>query len=230
MFNFRTKMALAKISLYFSVLALSIAMCGGAPAQEKLHFVIDPGHGGKDPGCQQNKLDEKDLTLDLSKRIQKILTGRGYSVTLTRDDDTFIGLEERAKVANRIPGSVLVSIHFNSHHLRSVTGIETFYWPGSERSQKLASYIQGELGRRIVTRNRGFKPQELKVLGATKGSAALVECGFISNQWEAQRCGSAWFRQVLAEEISQGLMRFSGQDPDAEESSSSASSAATTKP
>ena len=177
--------------------------------QEKPHFVIDPGHGGKDPGGHQNGVFEKDLTLDLALRIQKVLNGRGYSTTLTRKTDVFIALEDRGKAANQIPGSIFISLHFNSHTNRKVAGIETFYWPGSVHGQQLASFIQGELRRRIVTRDRGFKPEQLKVLEVTQGPAALVECGFLSNRWECQRCQSAWFKQVLAEEIAQALIRFS---------------------
>lgn len=180
-----------------------------ARGQSGAHFVIDPGHGGKDPGSEWDGIKEKDLTLDLAKRVEKVLLGRGYSTTLTRNGDQYVGLEQRAEVANRISGSVFVSLHFNSHHLRNVAGIETFYWPGSTRGQRLASFIQGELGRRIVTKNRGAKPQQLKVLEATQGPAALVECGFISNRWERQRCQSSWFKQVLAEEIAQALIRYS---------------------
>ncbi|MDF1814723.1 MAG: N-acetylmuramoyl-L-alanine amidase [Verrucomicrobiales bacterium] len=179
-----------------------------ASAQDRGHFVLDPGHGGKDPGSQRDGMNEKNLTLDLAKRIRKVLAGRGHSVTLTREKDVYVGLEDRAAVANRIPGCIFVSLHFNSHANRSVSGIETFYWPGSIEGQRLASYVQGELGRRIVTRNRGCKPEQLKVLEATQGPAVLVECGFISNRWEFQRCCSSWFKQVLAEEIAQALIRY----------------------
>ncbi len=193
-----------------------ILLCGGlAPetAQGQGYFVIDPGHGGVDPGSQTDEADEKELTLDLALRIKKVLVGRGHFVTLTREQDMYVSLEARGEVANRIPGSKFVSLHFNAHQDRSVTGIETFYWPGNADGQKLASYIQSELGRRIVTRNRGFKPEQLKVLEVTKGPAVLVECGFISNRWERQRCQSSWFKQVLAEEIAQALIRFNNLNP-----------------
>ena len=196
---------------YCAILLLSLLTLfhtGNGSAQERGHFVLDPGHGGKDPGSHRDGVDEKELTLDLAKRVEKVLAGRGHSVTLTRENDVFVSLEDRAAVANGIPGSIFVSLHFNSHSNRSVSGIETFYWPGSVQGQRLASYIQGELGRRIVTRNRGCKPEQLKVLETTQGTAALVECGFISNRWEFQRCRSSWFKQVLAEEIAQALIRF----------------------
>lgn len=195
-------------SLYLVAFCLQLGFALSGHAQEKGHFVLDAGHGGRDPGSAWEGVLEKDLTLDLAKRVQRVLIGRGYAVTMTRETDVYVGLEERAEVANAIPGSIFISLHFNSHHVRTVTGIETFYWPGSSDGQRLASYIQGELGRRIVTRNRGFKPEQLKVLEESRGVAVVVECGFISNRWERQRCQSSWFKQVLAEEIAQALIRY----------------------
>lgn len=182
---------------------------GYLSAQEAFtHVVIDPGHGGKDPGSSSFGLVEKNLTLDLAKRLQKILTSKGITTTLTRNKDVFISLEDRAKLANSLTGVIFISLHFNGHLDRSIAGTETLYWPGSENGRLLASYIQSELGRRLVTRNRGFKPERLKVLEKTKCTAALIECGFITNRWESQRCGTEWFRQILAEEIAQGIQRY----------------------
>lgn len=175
------------------------------------HVVIDPGHGGKDPGSSAFGLVEKELTLDLAKRIEKILVGKGITTELTRRSDVYIELVDRAERANRAPKTIFVSLHFNAHTDRSISGTETFYWPGSSSGRELASYIQSELGRRLVSRNRGFKPERLKVLETTKCTAVLIECGFISNRWESQRCGAEWFRQILAEEISQGILRYRGK-------------------
>ena len=170
--------------------------------------VIDPGHGGKDNGSKWYGVAEKTLTLDLAKRIQKILVAKGIPTTLTRTKDVFMELEDRAAVANKQADTIFVSVHFNAHRDRSIKGIETFYYPGSTEGRVLATQIQDELGKRIKTRNRGVKPARLKVLRATKGTAVLVECGFISNRWECQRCASTWFRQVLAEEIVEGILRY----------------------
>jgi N-acetylmuramoyl-L-alanine amidase len=170
--------------------------------------VIDPGHGGIDPGSHAFGLIEKNLTLDLAKRLERILASHGITTRLTRKSDNYLDLTERAEQANSDPRSIFVSLHFNAHTDRSISGTETLYWPGSESGRELASYIQSELGRRLVTRNRGFKPERLKVLEKTKCTAVLIECGFISNRWESQRCGAEWFRQILAEEIAQGILRY----------------------
>lgn len=185
-----------------------MAMMSPVQAGRFDHVVIDPGHGGKDGGSKWYGVTEKNLTLDLAKRIKAALEKEKMKVTLTRSTDVFVELVDRAEVANKKPGSVFVSVHFNAHRDRSIKGIETFYYPGSASGRELATYVQSELGRRIKTRNRGVKPSRLKVLAKTKGTAILIECGFISNRWECQRCASTWFRQILAEEIAQGILRY----------------------
>lgn len=192
---------------------LVVLACGAsiASAGEKFDKVIvDPGHGGKDPGSVAFGLSEKDLTLDLALRIEKLLTAKGISVVLTRREDVFVELEDRAALARDSPDTLFLSLHFNGHADRSISGTETLYWPGSEAGRELASYVQSELGRRLVTRNRGARPERLKVLELTPVTGILVECGFLTNRWESQRCGAEWFRQILAEEIVQGLLRYRG--------------------
>ncbi len=91
--------------------------------------VIDPGHGGHDTGTiGAGKLREKDLVNDLAQRLGKLITERlGSEVIYTRTDDTFINLDERARIANRAEADLFISIHANSARQRSVRGIETFY-------------------------------------------------------------------------------------------------------
>ncbi|MDF1860820.1 MAG: N-acetylmuramoyl-L-alanine amidase [Verrucomicrobiales bacterium] len=192
-------------------LALLLLLAGSAKgvAGEKFtRVVIDPGHGGLDPGSSAFGLLEKELTLDLAKRLEKILSSHGLTTELTRRVDKYVELGDRAEKANSQAGTIFVSVHFNAHTDRSISGTETLYWPGSDSGRELASYVQSELGRRLVTRNRGFKPKRLKVLEKTKCTAVLIECGFISNRWESQRCGAEWFRQIIAEEIAQGILRY----------------------
>ncbi|GJL79961.1 MAG: hypothetical protein NPINA01_29500 [Nitrospinaceae bacterium] len=112
-------------------------------------IVIDPGHGGKDHGATSSKgLLEKNLNLDISKRVKKILETRyGYRVILTRTDDTFIPLDERGEVANEKHADLFVSIHANAAKRRSAHGIETYYLgvANSEQAQETAARENGEL-------------------------------------------------------------------------------------
>lgn len=91
-------------------------------------IVIDPGHGGKDPGAISNGLKEKDIVLDLARKLKERLEQRdNYEVILTRDQDRYISLEERTAIANGNNADLFVSIHINAHRNTSIRGIETYF-------------------------------------------------------------------------------------------------------
>jgi len=96
---------------------------------EARRVIIDPGHGGHDPGAtSHNGLQEKDLVLDISRRVAKFLETQGnYEVILTRNDDVFIPLEERTAIANSQGADLFVSIHANASRNRRARGLETYY-------------------------------------------------------------------------------------------------------
>ena len=179
-----------------------------AQAANFSRVIIDPGHGGRDPGSRWYGISEKTLTLDVGKRLSAVLQSKGIPTVLTRTGDSTVSLEDRAKKSNQYSNAILVSVHFNAHTNRSIKGIETFYYPGSSRGRSLASRIQRELGNRINTVNRGIKAGRMKVLRLSKHPAVLVECSFLSNRWECQRCAASWYRQILAEEIAEGIVSY----------------------
>ncbi|MFV1994103.1 MAG: N-acetylmuramoyl-L-alanine amidase [Verrucomicrobiales bacterium] len=189
-----------------AVLALCGLLAPYASAASFSTVVLDPGHGGSDKGSNWSGVLEKTLTLDLAKRVRTILRSKGVNAVLTRTTDKFVALEDRAAYSNRYSNAIFVSIHFNGHLNRGITGIETFYYSRSGR--RLASSIQKGLMGRIRTRDRGIKRRGYKVLLKTKATAALVECGFLSNSWERKRCNEPWFRQILAEQIAVGIMAY----------------------
>ncbi len=91
------------------------------------HIVVDAGHGGKDPGARsRNGTEEKDITLDIARRLKQNLEDKGFKVTMTRDRDVFISLEERTEMATRAKADIFVSIHANSSPTRNVDGIEVY--------------------------------------------------------------------------------------------------------
>ncbi len=89
--------------------------------------VIDPGHGGKDPGAMGNGLKEKDVVLDVAKRLKAKLSEKGIKTVLTRDRDVFITLKGRARKANKLMPDVFVSIHANASRRGSARGVEVYY-------------------------------------------------------------------------------------------------------
>ena len=90
-------------------------------------ILLDPGHGGKDPGAQANGITESKLVLKISKLVETKLKKKGFEVSYTRDNDVFIGLEKRTEIANRRKVDLFVSIHVNANTDTSVAGIETYY-------------------------------------------------------------------------------------------------------
>jgi len=90
-------------------------------------IVVDAGHGGKDPGTHHHGLREKDLTLDIARRLKKALEETGFSVLLTRDRDEFLPLSRRPAIANRLPADLFVSVHVNANRRPSISGVEVYY-------------------------------------------------------------------------------------------------------
>ena len=108
---------------------LPVAMRAPAPrAARPPLVVIDPGHGGRDPGTRSaSGVAEKDLALQIAWRLQRVLTGLGVTARLTRADDRFLSLAERTQAANRNAADLFISIHLNSSPERATSGIETYY-------------------------------------------------------------------------------------------------------
>lgn len=196
--------------------------------------VLDPGHGGKDDGASGNGLVEKNLSLDVALRVEKILKPFNFPVILTRRDDTFIPLEERAAIANRLENAIFVSIHFNHAKDRVSTGVETFYAPAKvppddswnwvgffnkpdapplDNGETLAGFIQAALVLRTDAVNRGIKSRELYVVRHTRCPAVLVEGGFINNPLEAALISNGEYRQRLASAIAEGIMSYQKTRP-----------------
>ncbi len=101
------------------------------------HIVVDAGHGGKDPGClSRSGTQEKDITLDIARKLKVVLEARGFKVTMTRDRDIFISLEERTEIATRAKADLFVSIHANSSPSRNIDGLEVYSLRDLEGSEK----------------------------------------------------------------------------------------------
>ncbi len=129
---------------FFFLAAISSAAFGGPLGL----VVIDPGHGGVDKGAMgPGGIKEKDLTLKVAKRLARILTRKyGYRVNLTRDDDTFIPLEDRTEMANSLGADLFISIHVNASKISYAKGVETFflsYDASDEEAVRLAAVENG---------------------------------------------------------------------------------------
>lgn len=166
--------------------------------------VIDPGHGGHDRGgIFGQRACEKDLALDVARRLNQILQDAGINTVMTRKDDTFIPLDQRVAFANTRRDSLFVSIHFNSAIREGADGCETYYY--NSKALPIAARVQAQLMRIEPGENRGVKRRAYFVLRKTKVPAVLAECGFLTNRKEAALCQTPAHRQDLAEAIANAV-------------------------
>ncbi|MEH6944845.1 N-acetylmuramoyl-L-alanine amidase [Bacillus sp. JJ722] len=183
-------------------------------------LVIDPGHGGTDPGAAGFGLREKDVVLDVSLKLKALLAQTPLTVIYTRTTDSYPTLSERTKIANNANADTFVSVHANAANGKA-SGTETWYYDpnapirykkSSNRavdSKKLAEFIQARLHVSLNTKNRKVKPdQEFAVLNSTKMPAVLAELGFIDNKEDNAKLASPAYRQKAAEAIYLGLLDY----------------------
>jgi N-acetylmuramoyl-L-alanine amidase len=167
--------------------------------------IIDAGHGGKDPGAVSRHTGqrEKDLTLDMAKRIGAELDG-DFRVILMRSDDTFIDLDDRVVRANRHGDAVLVSMHFNAgpSHVR---GPETYYWRVD--SHGLAVRLQRAMtaASPVESSNRGLVRRRLRLTRNPEIPCVLIEGGYLSNAPESHLIADPGYRQKLASAIASAI-------------------------
>ncbi|MBL0387004.1 N-acetylmuramoyl-L-alanine amidase [Tumebacillus sp. ITR2] len=167
--------------------------------------VLDPGHGGTDPGGVGNGLYEKNLTLDIALRSRSYMWANyPIWVYMTRETDTDVSLSGRTSYANSQNADFFVSYHINSYSDASPNGLETYYYPGASDGLSLATNLYNKLKGSYSTL-RGVKSADYYVLHYTNMSAALGETGFISNASDATKLNDANFRQQLAVQYAQGM-------------------------
>lgn len=213
---------------------LSPASVGAPPAPALRVIVIDAGHGGTDTGTQNKpfKLDEKAFTLDVAKRLQTLLLKQGYKVVMTRTDDRFISLQQRAEIANKAGADLFISIHFNAAGPATVHGSETYVMtpqfqrstgsPRRDPSDNIANpgnlndpwnaligyHMHAQVMAKMGSFDRGFKRARFAVLRLVKSPGVLIEAGYLSNDAEAKRIATAAYRQDLAEALAQGVRGY----------------------
>ncbi|HEY2799504.1 MAG TPA: N-acetylmuramoyl-L-alanine amidase [Chthoniobacterales bacterium] len=201
---------------------------GGA---KRFGVVLDPGHGGQDSGAMCGEVMEKDLTLDVALRAEVLLRAAGFRTVLTRSDDRYLSLPERAEVANEEKNSLFVSIHFNDGDHGAASGVETYFatrqltaspgllaWlpflrrvdakPLLAKSESLARFLQAALVERTQAVDRGTKTAQFYVIRNVRHPAALVEGGFITNQSDMTKLTTVKYREEIARAISEGIRRY----------------------
>ena len=215
-------------------LALGYALRGGArlvssgrvevqrEEPERPCVVIDAGHGGADPGkVGVDGSLEKDLNLQIAKKLAQFLTAADVDVVLTRESDAGLydenvsnkkvqDMKNRVQIIEEKEPALTVSIHQNSYHEEYVHGAQVFYYAGSEESKELAERIQQELAAQIDPDNaRQAKANDsYYLLKKTSSPIVIVECGFLSNREEAQKLSSEHYQEKAAWAIHMAVMAY----------------------
>ncbi|MEM8778157.1 MAG: N-acetylmuramoyl-L-alanine amidase [Cyanobacteria bacterium P01_G01_bin.49] len=169
--------------------------------------VVDPGHGGKDPGAIGiGGLQEKNVILPISIDISEILKQQGVEVMLTRNADYFVSLQGRTAIANRAGADIFVSVHANAvgGGRTNVNGMEVFY----AGNRDLAEAIHRSILRTVNVGDRGVKQARFYVLRHTRMPAALVEVGFVTGAVDNPRLRDPAYRRQMAQAIAQGILDY----------------------
>jgi N-acetylmuramoyl-L-alanine amidase len=196
-------------------------------------IVIDAGHGGKDSGAKSciNSEYEKQYTLDWARRLEKLLSSKGWNVVMTRTNDSALSLSDRVAVAERVHGDLFVSLHFNiGPGNGNLAGVETYClaptgmpsslnrgfgddtreWHPNNAFDDQNFQLAATLHRSVLAASGGTDRSvcRARFLGVLRGQnrpAVLIEGGYLSNPFEARKIGTSAYRQLLAEGVANAL-------------------------
>lgn len=177
----------------------------------RYRVVIDPGHGGPDPGAVGiGGLRETDVVLDVGLQVAQLLQARGVQVLLTRTSEVDVDLPPRVSLANSSGADLFVSLHANALSMArpDVNGIETFYFEGG-RSRRLAEIVQDRLmAISPGTPDRGARPGRFFVIRRTVMPSVLTEMGFVTGEIDSPRLADAGYRRRLAQAVATAILDF----------------------
>ncbi|MBW3041643.1 N-acetylmuramoyl-L-alanine amidase [Prochlorococcus marinus] len=177
----------------------------------KYKVVIDPGHGGSDPGAVGiNGLRETDIVLEVSKNVSEFLTKKGVKTLLTRNYERTLDLQPRVEKANNSKADAFVSIHANATRgkRKEVNGLETYYYSGY-KGYSLAKNIHKQI---LITStqspDRGVRRSRFYVIRKTSMPAALVEIGFVTGIYDASLLRQKAYRYKMSFAIAKGILNY----------------------
>lgn len=196
-----------------------------AESQRKMDTVVlDSGHGGSDPGkVGVNDVLEKDVNLQIAKRVEQELKKKGYQVVMTRKKDEMLvneasgnvkvkDMKARVELINETAPGLAVSIHQNSYHEEAIHGAQVFYYSHSEEGMNVAKLMQQKLQEVDTENTRQAKANDTYyLLRRTQVPTIIVECGFLSNQNEADLLVQKEYQGKIAEAIAEGIDEYLGR-------------------
>jgi N-acetylmuramoyl-L-alanine amidase len=222
-------MAIAIVLMVMTGLVLSVFYQGSAAVVSQLNsqhiVVIDAGHGGYDPGAiTKQGVYEKEINLEMAKKVQELLKPCGIEVILTRDEDEDYvpegtrgkqtkkqaDLNYRISMATQAKAEALISLHLNATATGLNSGAETFYHFKSEEGKRLAETIQQELIKVPGMNRRIAKPGDFYIINNTPMPTVIVELGYISNVKEQKKLQQSWYQDQLAHAVAKGIANYFG--------------------
>ena len=214
------------IAFIIAILMLSLLLLSGYVSrmreiptevwsEEPITVIIDAGHGGEDGGTSgQNGILEKDLNLDVAKKLDSLLRSAGINTVMTRNDDRLLydplsdykgrkkilDMHERLRIANSCENAVFLSVHMNSFPQEKYCGLQVYYSRNSIDSMRFAESVQGTVSKYLQPQNERkiMQGKDIFLLDRLKMPAILVECGFLSNKDECSLISTEEYRDKLA--------------------------------
>lgn len=170
-------------------------------------IVIDPGHGGEDPGAEGTYLYEKEVTLSTSEAVAEKLRQAGANVLMTRTKDEYITLQARAALSGSSSADLFISFHYDSTATGTYgTGFTTYYY--SDNDIPLANLINKNLGSTLPLQNNGTKFGDFLVIRENTQPSLLLELGYMNNEDDVKTFNSDYYRSLVAESIYQALSDY----------------------
>ncbi len=194
---------------------------GKTVTEKEIVVVIDAGHGGADPGkVGINGALERDINLEVAKYLRVFLESEGIKVVMTREDEKGLydertsnkkvqDMKKRIQIIEEADPLLVVSIHQNSYHEEYVKGAQIFYYTTSEKSRRLAEMLQEQLKCLDKENNRREKANDsYYLLKKTTKPIVIAECGFLSNEVEAEKLITPLYQEKLAFQIHMGIIKY----------------------
>lgn len=199
---------------------MKISSCQSMHPLAGKRIVVDPGHGGDDPGAigRVIGLEEEDVNLDVALKLRDKLQALGAEVRMTRDSDTSVAppgagkkaeLQARVDAANKWPADLFVSVHSNSFTRTDKNGTECYHArAASAHSRVLAALTHRKMVEQLGLKDNGVLPADFYVVKNTTMPATLVEIAYISNAEEEKLMADSQFRERTAQAIADGVKDY----------------------
>lgn len=191
--------------------------------KEEVVIVVDPGHGGEDPGkVGTNDVLEKDLNLQIAKKVKKLLEEAGIKIVMTRTNDKVPDakkedLNQRIKLINETKPKLALCIHQNSYPDAKIKGAQVFYHTTTPEAEDVASIVQEELRTVDPTNTRQIKENDTYfMLKNSQVPTIIVECGFLTNPEEAAKLTQEEYQDQIAQAICEGVVKWMSGDAENE--------------